>query len=149
MPAPAELANRFRGARGGYGVVSSRRGPSTSPALSSVADWLPLFGGMHSLARALDLAPGYLYRLVYGLQPWPPHIAQRVATEAERRMIGLHETILICRDIEAKASGQKADRRRAARIRFYERWGFWPETKADKEQRWARMKGPPGKEGPS
>ncbi len=99
---------------------------------------------MCSIARILGLNRTGLYGLIYGDRPWPAHHARKLIEEAERRRDSLNELIEGLRHVEAEALERKAKTRAGHRIRFKERWGFWPETKADKEARWAKMKGPPG-----
>ena len=95
------------------------------------------------LARTLGVKRAYLYRLVYGLILWPAHQVRKLIEEAERRRDGLNELIEGLRHVETEALERKAKTRAGHRIRFKERWGFWPETRADKEARWAKMRGPP------
>ena len=145
--APAPKRDPFLGRRGvgRIGNISDRLGASAPRALTPASQWLPLIGSLCGMARLLGITRWHAHKIIYGTSAMPAHIARKLQAEMERRSRACAEAALMFAAVAEEREARKERVRGAARQRFYDRWGFWPETAADKEARWAKMREAPGK----
>jgi hypothetical protein len=98
------------------------------------------------MARVVGISRSYASQIIYGTNPMPGHIARKLQAEMERRAQACAEAALMFAACAEEGEARRVKWRGDARKRFYDRWGFWPETAADKTARWEKMRGPPSDE---